>query len=159
MELRVDGWSVGARFSVSHFIPMHDKCGRLHGHTYAVSCLFKGDISETDDMVLDFIAVKGAMRELCEELDHKVLVPTENPHSRITEEGDNVRVDTQGKTYSFPSDDVKLLPIRASTAERLAEWFLGELLARLDLPETIDRVELGIEEGQGQGAWAFRDLP
>ena len=116
MEVRVDGWSVGARFSVCHFIPHHEKCGRLHGHTYAVSCLFKGEISEEDDMVLDFISVKHALRDLCEELDHLVLVPTENPKSRITDDGDNVKVETVGKEYSFPKEDVKLLPISSSTA-------------------------------------------
>ena len=158
MEVRVDGWSVGARFSVCHFIPFHEKCGRLHGHTYAVSCRFLGDISPEDDMVMDFIAVKSALRELCEELDHRVLVPTENPRVRTIEEGENLRVETMDKVYSFPRTDVKLLPIRASTAERLADWFLDEMVDRLDIPPTINKVELGIEEGQGQGAWAVRSL-
>jgi 6-pyruvoyltetrahydropterin/6-carboxytetrahydropterin synthase len=159
MELRVDGWSVGARFSVSHFIPFHHKCGRLHGHTYAVGCAFKGDVSSEDDMVIDFIAVKGALRELCDELDHHVLVPTENEHSNVEIEGDEVKVETHGKRYVFPREDVKLLPISATTAERLADWFIDQMLDRIDLPPGITRVELGIEEGQGQGAWTTRDFP
>lgn len=158
MEVRVDGWSVGSRFSVSHFIPQHDKCGRLHGHTYAVSCVFRGSISSEDDMVLDFINVKRALRDLCEELDHLVLVPTQNRYSTIIEEGENIRVETPGKYYSFPRSDVKLLPIEASTVERLAEWFIDEFLGRIELPGTISSVEIGIEEGQGQGAWASRQL-
>jgi 6-pyruvoyltetrahydropterin/6-carboxytetrahydropterin synthase len=158
MEVRVDGWSVGARFSVSHYIPMHKKCGRLHGHTYAVSCLFRGDISSEDDMVLDFISVKRTLRTLSEDLDHRVLVPTKNPHSTVSEEGSNVLVEVHGKRYSFPKEDVKLLPIPSTTAERLAEWFLDELVQQIELPPNVSEVELGIEEGQGQGAWASRTL-
>ena len=158
MELRVDGWSVGARFSVSHYIPRHEKCGRLHGHTYAVGCVFRGDIADSGDMMVDFIAVKRALRELCDELDHHVLVPTENPHSRVEVEGEEVVVTTRDKRYVFPAEDVRLLPIRSTTAERLAEWFTDRLLERLDLPDTVTHLDLGIEEGQGQGAWAHRDL-
>ncbi len=158
MELRVDGWSVGARFSVSHYIPQHERCGRLHGHTYAVSCVFRGDIEEGGDMMVDFIAVKRALRGLCDELDHHVLVPLENPHSTVTDRGDDVVVETKGKRYVFPREDVRLLPIRSTTAERLAEWFMENLLERLELPPEVTHVDLGIEEGQGQGAWAHRDL-
>lgn len=159
MELRVDGWSVGARFSVSHFIPLHHKCGRLHGHTYAVGCVFRGDVDDEGDMLVDFIHVKRALRELCDELDHRVLVPTGNPHSRLVEDGEQLTVETHGKRYVFPTEDVKLLPISATTAERLAEWFLEQLLARLTLPPGVTSVEIGIEEGRGQGAWASRTLP
>jgi 6-pyruvoyltetrahydropterin/6-carboxytetrahydropterin synthase len=158
MELRVDGWSVGARFSVCHYIPHHEKCGRLHGHTYAVSCVFRGDIAQTGDMMVDFIAVKGALRELCDELDHHVLVPTENPNSTVEEDVEEVIVSTKGKRYVFPREDVKLLAIRSTTAERLADWFTDHLLQRLDLPPNVTHIDLGIEEGQGQGAWAHRDL-
>jgi 6-pyruvoyltetrahydropterin/6-carboxytetrahydropterin synthase len=158
MELRVDGWSVGARFSVSHFIPFHEKCGRLHGHTYAVSCVFKGAIAEDGDMMVDFIAVKRALRDLCDELDHHVLVPTQNPHSRVVEDGNEVTVETHEKRYVFPGEDVKLMPIRSTTAERLADWFIDNLLERLDLPPQVTHIDLGIEEGKGQGAWAHRDL-
>lgn len=158
MELRVDGWSVGTRFSVCHYIPQHEKCGRLHGHTYAVSCVFKGDIAESEDMMVDFIAVKGALRELCDELDHHVLVPTENPHATVEVEDDEVTVRTKGKRYIFPREDVKLLPIRSTTAERLADWFTDNLLERLELPSGVTHIDLGIEEGKGQGAWAHRDL-
>lgn len=110
-------------------------------------------------MVMDFIAVKGALRELCDELDHHVLVPTENDHSKVVVEGDEVTVETHGKRYVFPREDVKLLPISATTAERLADWFIDQMLDRIDLPPGITRVELGIEEGQGQGAWATRNFP
>ena len=158
MELRVDGWSVGARFSVSHYIPSHHKCGLLHGHTYAVGSVFRGDIDPETDMVIDFIAVKDAIRELCDELDHHVLVPTENPHSRVTVDDTEVVVETHGKRYVFPKEDVKLLPISTTTAERLAEWFLDTLVERLAIPSTVSCIQLGIEEGKGQGAWATREL-
>ncbi len=158
MEISVDGWAIGARFSSSHVIPMHQKCGRLHGHSYAVSARFRGEVSESDDMLVDFITVKRAIREICHEMDHRVLVPTEHPDIEIAEAGDNLELAIVDKLYSLPKDDVKLLPIANATAERLAEWVLGELLSRLGPLPLVEEVSVGIEEGQGQGAWVTRGL-
>ncbi|MGB9372190.1 MAG: 6-carboxytetrahydropterin synthase, partial [Halobacteriota archaeon] len=36
MWIELDGWQAKLRFSACHFIPDHPKCGRLHGHTYAM---------------------------------------------------------------------------------------------------------------------------
>ena len=43
MELRIDGWRKGIRFSSAHITPEHKKCGRLHGHTYAVHLRMRGE--------------------------------------------------------------------------------------------------------------------
>jgi 6-pyruvoyltetrahydropterin/6-carboxytetrahydropterin synthase len=158
MEISVDGWAIGARFSSSHVIPMHQKCGRMHGHSYAVSARFRGEVSESDDMLVDFITVKRAIREICRELDHRVLVPTEHPDLEIEEVGDNLELAIVDKFYSLPKDDVKLLPIPNATAERIAEWFLSELLSRHELLPLVEEVSIGIEEGQGQGAWVTQSL-
>ncbi len=158
MELIVDGWAVGARFSSCHIIPGHPKCGRLHGHSYAASARFKGEVAGPNGMLVDFHDAKRAMREVCDELDHRVLIPLEREDVTVVVVADNFDIRIQDKSYSLPREDVLLMPLPAVTAERLAEWFLDELLTRLPLPPNVVTASVGIEEGQGQGAWATREL-
>jgi 6-pyruvoyltetrahydropterin/6-carboxytetrahydropterin synthase len=158
MELVIDGWAVGARFSSCHIIPGHPKCGRLHGHSYAASAKFRGEAAGPNGMLVDFHDAKRAMREVCEALDHRVLIPMEREDVTVLVVGDNLDIRVQDKAYSLPKDDVLLMPLPAVTAERLSEWFLGELLRRLPLPPNVTSASVGIEEGQGQGAWATLEL-
>jgi 6-pyruvoyltetrahydropterin/6-carboxytetrahydropterin synthase len=158
MEIAVDGWAIGARFASCHIIPRHPKCGRLHGHTYAAHARFRGEAVPPMELMLDFSDVKRAMREVCDELDHHVLVPARHPDVLVREVGGNYELRIINKRYSLPKEDVLLLPVTACTAERLSEWFLGELLGRLELPPNVVSVSVGIDEGQGQGAWATREL-
>src|SRR6267143_4589137 len=72
MRIAIDGWKANIRFSAAHVIAGHPKCGRLHGHTYAVHVIVHGDLGP-DEMVFDFGVVKRALRELADELDHKLL--------------------------------------------------------------------------------------
>lgn len=158
MELVIDGWAVGARFSSCHIIPGHPKCGKLHGHSYAASARFRGEVAGPGGMLIDFHDAKRAMREVCEALDHRVLIPVGHEDVRVRDAGPNLEVRIADKTYSLPKDDVLLMPLPAVTAERLSEWFLDELLRRLPLPPNVATASVGIEEGQGQGAWATREL-
>jgi 6-pyruvoyltetrahydropterin/6-carboxytetrahydropterin synthase len=158
MELVIDGWAVGARFSSCHIIPGHPKCGRLHGHSYAASARFRGTVESPDGMLVDFHVAKRAMREVCDVLDHRVLIPVKRGDVKVQDAGDNLDIRILDKAYSLPKGDVLLLPVEACTAERLSEWFLDELLDRLELPPGVEAVSVGIEEGQGQGAWATREL-
>jgi len=158
MELVIDGWAVGARFSSCHIIPGHPKCGRLHGHSYAASARFRGEVAGPNGMLIDFHDAKRALREVCEALDHRVLIPMDREDVTVIVAGDNLDIRIQDKAYSLPKDDVLLMPLPAVTAERLSEWVLGELLRRLPLPPNVTSASVGIEEGQGQGAWATLEL-
>ncbi|RLF42165.1 MAG: 6-pyruvoyl tetrahydropterin synthase family protein, partial [Thermoplasmata archaeon] len=40
--IEIDGWRANIRFSSAHIIPEYDKCGRLHGHTYAIHAKIYG---------------------------------------------------------------------------------------------------------------------
>ena len=61
MILEIDGGYSGIRFSSCHFIPRHEKCSRLHGHSYIVRLRLEGDIGE-DGMIMDFVVLKRALR-------------------------------------------------------------------------------------------------
>ena len=55
----------------AHFLPGHDKCGRLHGHTYTVDVIIEGEAKQ--GMVLDFADLKTTVRRVLGEYDHRSL--------------------------------------------------------------------------------------
>ncbi|MBI2078660.1 MAG: 6-carboxytetrahydropterin synthase [Euryarchaeota archaeon] len=153
LEVKIDGWQKGIRFSSAHTTPELGKCERLHGHTYAMHCIITGE-QNPKGIVYDFVDITNAMRQIADEIDHLVLVPTEGrPRINVTVEGGEVKMETMGRKYLFPRDDCALLPIRSATAENLCQYVLNELVKRAKLPPEISQIKLGVDEGYGQGAW------
>ena len=70
----MDGWRSNIRFSSAHIIHEYEKCGRLHGHTYAIHAKIYGE-PDSKGIILDFSILKEKLREIADELDHKVLIP------------------------------------------------------------------------------------
>jgi 6-pyruvoyltetrahydropterin/6-carboxytetrahydropterin synthase len=95
------------------------------------------------------------MRKLCDDIDHKVLLATENPHLQIAEQGDSVTVAYDGKPrYVFPKRDCALLPIPNTTVEMLAELLTGQLQSALaqEGAKGLTAIEMEVEESFGQSA-------
>lgn len=55
----------------AHHLPGHEKCGRLHGHTYTVDVIIEGE--KKQGMIVDFADLKLAVREVLAEYDHRSL--------------------------------------------------------------------------------------
>lgn len=155
MRLEINGWSSKITFSATHLIAGHYKCGRLHGHDYGINAVIEGDIG-ADGVIMDFISVKEFLRGVASELDHKVLVPAKD--GSVTVEGPTVRYTSEGKSYSFPASDCVMLDVVVTSAEELAEWVIRRLLEKVVFPANVHRVEIGVDEGRGQGVWTSRDL-
>jgi len=159
MWIELDGWQAKLRFSACHFIPDHPKCGRLHGHTYAMSAKIVG--AQIHDFVMDFEDLKKDVAAICEALDHKILIASRDADVQIqtTRAGDvAVTVGKCRKRYCFPSEDVVMLPINSASAEDLCSFLLDELCNKLDL-STITEVSVRLDEGLGQGAGSVRHFP
>jgi 6-pyruvoyltetrahydropterin/6-carboxytetrahydropterin synthase len=154
MRIEIDGWKAHIKFSAAHAIAGHPKCGRLHGHTYAVHVVVHGD-SGPDEMVFDFGVVKRALRKLADGMDHRFIVPAR----AATVSGRELVVRLGAKTYRVPRGDAAILDIEASSAERLAEYFARELARTVAFPPAVHEIEVGVDEGPGQGAWAHLRLP
>jgi 6-pyruvoyltetrahydropterin/6-carboxytetrahydropterin synthase len=95
------------------------------------------------------------MRRLCDEIDHKVLLPLENPKIQLTEEGESVKVAYEGKPrYVFPKNDCALLPLPNTTVEMLAELLTKRLTSELESmgAKGLTAVEMEVEENFGQSA-------
>lgn len=143
-------------FASAHFITFRGhQCETLHGHNYRVGVAVEGAVDTEAFFVVDFSILKQITRRFVDEIDHKVLLPTENPKLAYHEEGNRVRVDYFGEpTYIFPKRDCALLPIQNSTAEMLAQY-LGTRV-REELSQSgfthLTLLELEVEENYGQSA-------
>lgn len=143
-------------FASAHFITFRGhQCESLHGHNYRVGVAVEGSVDNECLFVLDFSLLKRIVRKLVEEVDHKVLLPTQNPKLAYHERDGMLQVDYFGKpTYLFPRSDCALLPIPNSTAEMLAQY-LGEGVRRQlqeDGHRHLTRLEVEVEENYGQSA-------
>jgi len=143
-------------FASAHFItfPGH-RCETLHGHNYRTRLVVEGGLDPEAHYVLDFSELKQLMKRLTDEIDHKVLLPLQNPKLQIREEGDTVTVAVGGKPrYVFPKADCALLPIPNTTVEMLAEYLAGRVSRALAPPEALElqAIEVEVEETFGQSA-------
>lgn len=155
MRLEINGWSSKITFSATHVIPGHAKCGRLHGHDYAINASIEGDIGP-DGVIMDFISVKEFLRGIAAELDHLVLIPKHDPGVKIDK--DTVRYVMGEKEFVFPKSDCILLDIRVTSAETLAEFVLQRVLDKVRFPKNVKMIEIGVDEGKGQGAWTGKEF-
>ena len=96
----VDGWKSNIHFSSAHIIPEYDKCGRVHGHTYAVHVKVTGKPDE-NGIIVDFSVLKKIIRNIADDLDHKVLIPEKNNIVNIKKDESNVRLSSNGKNIFF----------------------------------------------------------
>jgi len=143
-------------FASAHFITFAGhRCEGLHGHNYRASVTLDGELDEETWLVFDFVMLKQIMRRLCDEIDHKVLLPLENPRLQVVEDGSSVTVAYEGKPrYVFPRVDCALLPIPNTTVEMLAELLANRLQAQLESmgARGVTAIEMEVEENFGQSA-------
>jgi 6-pyruvoyltetrahydropterin/6-carboxytetrahydropterin synthase len=144
-------------FASAHFITFAGhRCEGLHGHNYRARVTLDGALDPESWFVFDFVALKHIMRDLCDEIDHKVLLPLENPKIQIGDSGDSVTVAYEGRPrYVFPKRDCALLPVTNTTVEMLARLLATRLRAELDRrgARGLTAIEMEVEENFGQSAF------
>jgi 6-pyruvoyltetrahydropterin/6-carboxytetrahydropterin synthase len=143
-------------FASAHFITFRGhQCESLHGHNYRVGVAVEGAVDSECLFVLDFSILKRILRGLVDQIDHKVLLPTQNPKLAFREAGGQIAVDYFGEPkYVFPKSDCALLSIANTTAEMLAQYLgraVREQLQR-DGYRHLSLLELEVEESFGQSA-------
>lgn len=157
MILEIDGGHSGIRFSACHFIPRHEKCSRLHGHSYILRLRLEGEIG-TDGMVMDFVVLKKELRTFVAELDHKTLLPGKSSDTDLTVTETSVEAVSCGKRYVFPREDVVILDIPTTTAEEMAKMMTERLIEDVEFPPNVQNVSIGLDEERGQTAWYALEL-
>lgn len=142
-------------FAAAHFITFAGhRCEKLHGHNYRASLVVEGGLEADSWFVVDFSAVKKVMRSLTAELDHRVLLPRDNPKLAIAERNGSVHVAFAGEPrYVFPAGDCVILPIPNTTVEMLAQYLAGRVRAELGGGGSrLTTIEVEVEENFGQSA-------
>jgi len=145
-------------FSAAHFITFDgDVCERLHGHNYHVAAEVHGPLDE-NHYVVDFIALRDELQSLVDELDHRMLLPTEHATIRVVEQAGEVSVTHGERRWIFPRGDCALLPVANTTAELLARYLGEQLLVALErrLGKRPERLRISVDECDGQ--WATCEL-
>lgn len=142
-------------FASSHFMIFENgEREPLHGHNYRVQV--KGEAPDLQgDMVFDFLNIKPIVREVCDSLDHKLLIPRENQNLKIYHQHKNVVIETPDECFfSIPESDVLLLPILNTSSERIAVYICDEIrrLVAARFNYSFTSLEVEVEETPGQSA-------
>lgn len=156
-KVKIEGGNMD--FNSAHFITYGGKCERLHGHNYTVLVEIEGELGE-DKLVFDFTILKRLTKEICQRLNHRFLLPLENPHLRLIASPHEWEIHFENRRYIFPRSDVIELPIDNSSAERIAEYICGELctmLAEYDIAN-LHTIMVGVAEAPTQMAYYQRSL-
>lgn len=142
------------KFSAAHFIAYDGFREALHGHNYRVSVEVEGRLGN-QGYVVDFGTVKRLARELCGQLDERVLVPAASDVLSLRHEDGQVILESQSGRFAFPKADCAILPIVHSSAEELARYLAGALRDRLrqEGVDDLTAIEVGVEETTGQAAF------
>ncbi len=153
-------------FASAHFLIFDDgRREELHGHNYRVRVEIHGELD--GDLVLDFCHVKPLVTEVCRALDHRIILPAENPHLAVTTSDDGREVEARfaadaGARFVFPARDVVVLPIPNTSTERLAEHLAGQLVPAIRAStggaKGLRTIEVEVEEASGQSGFYRTEL-
>lgn len=125
----------------------------LHGHNYHVK--IKGSAKTLKgDVVFDFLHIKPIVREVCDSLDHKLILPGKNKHLTLSENDTNTDIKTKDSFFSIPTSDVLVLDIDNSSVECMAVHISEKIreLVKERFQYEFETLDLELEETSGQSA-------
>ncbi len=102
-----------------HMLSKHpDRCRFPHGHSRQIEVILEADSLDENDMVVDFAAVKCALKDFLDRFDHAMAVNSADPAlPGLQERGDRIVV--------FENED----PTTEVLARSIFEYLEGELAA------------------------------
>jgi 6-pyruvoyltetrahydropterin/6-carboxytetrahydropterin synthase len=147
------------KFSAAHFtlFPNID-AERLHGHNYGVKLTCKGPLDEYD-MVIDLGIIKSLLMEIIKVWDERTLMPISSPDLIVESKDGQVEVTWRDRHYSFPAEDVVLLPMANITIEGMAKYICEEFDRRLRKEYGFDRlIEISVGVSESPSQWGIYTL-
>lgn len=137
-----------------HWISFHEsKCHRYHWHTsWNISVFVKGYLRPGESMLIDFGELKKIVKEVVDELDHKILIREDFIKG---EDGDYYEIvyDTDWmRRMWWPKREVVVIGFEP-TAENISQYLANKILDRL--PGNILEVNLIFREGTNNIAEAI----
>jgi 6-pyruvoyltetrahydropterin/6-carboxytetrahydropterin synthase len=140
-------------FAAAHFTLFSDtERENLHGHNFQVTLDAEAPIAE-DGLTFDYNILKKALKQMCDDLDEQVIMPTQSPHLQIESDDQYTYAVFNGERIPFLERDLTLLPIRNVTVEELAHYLLDTLLKRQEI-QALDIQQMVLKCASGEGHWA-----
>ncbi|MGL4594365.1 MAG: 6-pyruvoyl trahydropterin synthase family protein [Thermoguttaceae bacterium] len=146
-------------FAASHFITFGEpeKVEALHGHNFRVCCEITGPLNKRA-YIVDFLLAFDTLKKICETLSHKVLLPRDHPYIQLTRQENTVLVSMPPLQWAFPVDDMKVLPIKNTTTEALAEYITKKYRKHLEDEHAFESdssfYSIRMELEESPGLWA-----
>ena len=140
------------KFSCSHFTILSERhAERLHGHNYQMRVdMTLPQVDAKLGLAFDFNTVKPKIRMICDELDERILLPSQSPDLKMQNASPQLLVNFAHKMYSFPEEDCLRLPLTNITAEELARYLCQRLCQNLSEVPLWTALQVNIEETRGQ---------
>ena len=146
-------------FSASHFITFAgDICERIHGHNYGVRASIEGPLDE-NRYVVDFIALRDAVLEQTQALDHHVILPSDHAEIKITSDDKETTATFRDRRWVFPNEDCVILPVINTTAEEIARVIAERVITKTHekFGGQLSYLEVAVDENCGQ--WGVCRIP
>jgi 6-pyruvoyltetrahydropterin/6-carboxytetrahydropterin synthase len=113
---------------------------------------------DENQYVLDFIALRDALKAITDDLEHHMLLPLEHPTIHVRTEEREVEVRFEDRRWVFPRSECALLPMPNTTAELLARYIGKRLLDDVEQRTGTrpERIQVSVDESNGQ--WGICEL-
>ncbi|MCC6148940.1 MAG: 6-carboxytetrahydropterin synthase [Planctomycetes bacterium] len=150
-------------FACAHFLIFADGSREpLHGHNYRAWVEVEGELGP-GHYVLDYITFKPIVKQLCDELDHKTILPSQSEHLKVKKQGEHVLAEyADGTKFAFPVADTLILDLPNTSTELLATLLaqrVYDVLRQRGEHKHLSAITVGVEEAPGQQTSYRYDLP
>ena len=144
------------KFSSAHFLIFDEKnAEKLHGHNYQVRvdiAVPKPDAEmEARGYFVDFNVFKNFIKSKLDEWDEHVLLPARNHEMKIATTGNSLEVKFRERFYTFPKDEVLLIPVTNTSVEQMSRLLAEDFFAEFK-KYGVPQLRVRIEETRGQSA-------
>lgn len=140
------------KFSAAHFTVFSaTERERLHGHNFSVAAEITARVN-SNGMTSNYRVYKEALKRCCQALDEYMILPSASPYLKITEQGQQYRVEFNNEAMFFLQSDTLLLPIKNTTVEEFSNYLLQQLRADNELVATegLHSITVTVASGPGQ---------
>lgn len=138
-------------FSAAHFtIFSATEREDLHGHNFQVECELTSPIDE-NGLIFDYAVIKKVVRELCDSIDEKTILPDSSPYLKILKEDEYLVAEFNNERIPFLYRDVLTLPISNTSVEELSHYFLRVMLEHEEIAaQDIREMTIKVSSSPGQ---------
>lgn len=148
------------KFSSAHFLIFDSqRAERLHGHNYQVFVDLTFAQGPNDlGLLTDFNVFKKYIKAKLDEWDERVLLPHLQSEMKFESAQYNslkiLKMTFRDRFYTFPENEVVLLPITNTSVEQLSKLLAQDFVLRFQ-SQGVSSIKVRVEETLGQSAETY----